>query len=324
MEKILTPCGLDLGNRRTKIHLFGLSASIPSVIGFDKPITLGRKGTEIKPMAFSLLFRANSSDYELWFGRDVLASQSILQEIDDSKYTKSHIQRLFQAVLWEWSRHHKQDISQLGKLNIVASIPPGQYQKPAIKRQAEKAYSKAFSTGQSHMKIRPAQGEAYQVVTQFDSLVKEASLYGQDIPRKGQLVLVVDLGGGTTDFVLFNGSSVPVDSRSVNNGLFHVYQKIDYINPQRVELRIISDKSYWPNQLISYFNGIRLMIQAITRELPKQPDRIDIIGGGANLMSGQLQSNFKQLAKSVYIKNQYVNAIANWKEAGKNWKCDLA
>lgn len=311
----MIPCGLDLGNRRTKIHLLGKSSSVPSVIGFDKPVVLGKNETEIKAKAFSLFFRVDNRDHELYFGRDVLASQSILQEIDDSKYSKSYIQRLFQAVLYEWSLIHKQDLSQLGKLNIVTSMPPGQYQKNDIRRKAEKAYRSAFNTGQSHMKIRPAQGESIQVVTQFDSLVKEASLYGQDIPRSNQLVLVVDLGGGTTDFVLFNGSSRPIDSRSVNNGLFHVYQKIDMINPQKVELRIMSDKGYWPNQLISYYNSTRLMINAIIRALPKSPDRIDIIGGGAGLMPSQIQSQFKQLAKSVYIKDQYVNAIANWRKA---------
>jgi len=314
---LLIPAGLDLGNRSTQIHLLGKSASIPSVIGFDAPIIIGAKGTEVKAQAFSLLFRVDDKDHQLWFGRDVLASQSILQEIDATKYSKVTIQRLFQAVLFEWASIHKQDLSTLGKLNIVASMPPGLYQKPAILKLAESAYRSAFNTGQSHQKIRPVSGEAIQIVTKFGGLVREAVLFGQDIPRKNELVLIVDLGGGTTDFALFNGSDKPLDTKTVNNGLLHVYQDVDFVNPQKVELRIMSDRSYFPNQLLAYYNGIKLMISAVIRKLPRTPDKIYLIGGGAALMPKPIRASFKQLAREVIIKDQYVNAISNWKEAGK-------
>jgi hypothetical protein len=238
--------------------------------------------------------------------------------LDESKYVASTIKQLFQAVLYHWSDIHKQDLSQLGKLNVVTSMPPGQYQKPGVKKQAEDVYRSVFKSGQSHMKIRPAPGEAHQIVTQFGGLVREATLFGQDIPSGNELVLVVDLGGGTTDFVLFNGSNVPIDSRTVNNGLFHTYQKIDYINPQRVELRIMSNKKYFPNQLLAYYNTIQMMIQAVIRPFPKPPDKIYIIGGGANLMPAPIKNSFKKLAKKVVVKDQYINAIANHKEASKN------
>jgi hypothetical protein len=314
----LTPVGLDLGNRRVKVCIDNLYASIPALYAFDKPTVLGKSGQEIKAKCFSLLFRIDKSkSVSLWFGQDVLGSQSTIQEIDEGKYTKSYIQRMFQAVLYQWSIQHKRDLSQLGKLNICASMPPGSYQKPAARKRAEKAYRAAFNTGQSHMKIRPTRGEAIQVVTQFHSLVREAVVWGGDLPRRNELILTVDLGGGTDDIVLFNGSPEPIDSRTYKNGLIHTYHKINSSNPSQVELRIMKDKSYFPNELMSYYNQKKLMIQMVNRALPRPVDRIYIIGGGAALMPKVIKNSFSQLAGKVIIKDQYANAQANWKEASK-------
>jgi hypothetical protein len=309
---LLIPCGLDLGNRRTKIHLLGKSASIPSVIGFDPPVVLGKK-----PVAFSLLFNIDDTDYELWFGRDTLACEEPRQGLHQVKYNISYIQQLFQGALYYWSKKHSYDIARLGKLNIVTSMPPGLfYNDQKMANKAKNAYKKAFSTGQSHMKIRPAKGEAIQIVTQFAGLQPEAALFGRSTLRKGKLILVIDLGGGTTDVVLFNGTAEPAFVKTYYNGLVRAY-KTNPIDPQKIELKVLTNKKYWPSSLVAYYDAILNFIVQLIVEMQKGPDVIYIIGGGADLMPPSIQSQFKQLAKDVYIKGQYVNAIANWKEASE-------
>jgi hypothetical protein len=320
---MITNIGLDGGNRRWKIaiEIDGkiLRASIPAQYAFDEPVIL-KSGQERKTDAFSLLFHTGANVNFLHFGNDTLASENIIAEIDQAKYSKLYIQRMFQAVLYQWSLKHKIPISSLGKLNIVASIPPGSYQKITLRKQAEKAYRSAFNTGQSHMKIRPAKGEAIQIVTRFHSLVREAVVWGSDIPRRGELVLVFDFGGGTDDIVLFNGSSEPIDSKSYKTGLIHTYHKINPATSPQVELRILRDKSYVPPALLSYFNQKKLMVQMALRSLPEPLNKkVYLIGGGAELISRQktIKTGFAKLmpAKKLIIKDQYANAEANLKEA---------
>lgn len=320
----MTNVGYDFGNRRSKIAIEIddkiLCASIPSQYAFDRPAIL-KSGQERKIDAFSLLFRVDKGDAKLYFGNDTLASENIITEIDQAKYTKSHIQRLFQAILYEWSQKYKIALSELGKLNICVSMPPGAYQKPALKKQAEKAYKNAFNTGQSHMQVRDGK-QAYQIVTQFHSLVREAVVWGSDIPRRGELVLTIDLGGGTDDIVLFNGSDEPVDSKTYKTGLIRTYYKINPMNPAQVELRIFRDKTYNPPALLSYFNQKKLLVQLALRDLPEQMSkRAYIIGGGAAMIARQktIKAQFTKLMppKKLIIKNQYANAIANLREVSK-------
>ena len=316
-----TEVGLDLGNRRTKVCINGLCASIPSQHSFDKPVIL-RNGQERKVSAFALLFRiAKDKDIRLWFGDDTLASKEIITELDQTKYSKLHIQRMFQAVLYEWSRKHNTPLSGLGKLSICVSMPPGSYQKPKLRKAAESAYRKAFNTGQSHIQLRDGK-ESVQIVTQFHSLVREAVVWGSDIPRRGELVLTIDLGGGTDDVVLFNGSAEPIDSYSNNNGLIRVYSKINPANPALAELNILRDKSYTPTALMAYFSEKKMLVQSSLRTLPERREKkVYIIGGGAEMIARQpeVKKEFTNLlpAKKLIIKGQYANAEANWKEASK-------
>jgi hypothetical protein len=308
-----TPCGLDLGNRRTKIHLLGKSASVPTIIGLDEPIVYGRKAK-----SFSLLFNLGGIDRQFWFGRDVLMCEDFRQGTDQIKYNKSFVQQLFQAALYEWSKTHSINLDTLGTLNVVTSMPPGLYNDLSMKSRAKRAYESAFNTGQSHMKIRPKPGEAYQIVTRFGGLQQEAVPFGLSLPRKNKLVMVVDLGGGTTDIAVFNGSPNPLYARTYNNGLISAYDKANRVNPQHVELRIFTTKNYRPKQLIGYYDTILNLLVRYIRELSPRPGEIHIIGGGAALMPKEYRSQFKTLARSVSIKDQYINAIANWKEASKN------
>lgn len=326
-----TNIGLDFGNGRVKLAILWngkiLFASIPAIYAFDEPVNI-KSGQERKVDAFYLLFTVKPSKdlktwytVKLWFGNDTLSSENTIQKIDGQKYTKSHLQRMFQAVLYQWSLKHNIPLSELGKLNICVSMPPGSYQKATERKKAEKAYRSAFNTGQSHIQLRDGK-ETVQIVTQFHSLQREAVAWGSEIPRKNELVLIFDFGRGTDDVVLFNGDTEPSDSRTYKTGLLHTYHKVNPINPMMVELKILRDKNYLPAALASYFNQREVMIGRVLNSLPDtMSKRAYLIGGGAEMIKRQkaIKSTFISLlpAKKLIIKDQYATCEANLREASK-------
>jgi hypothetical protein len=314
--------GLDFGNTRIKVTIADetgnpKSVSIPAIVAFDKPIIVGKSGKELKAKCFSLLFRQKDVDVRLWFGQDVLASQSIIYKLDDGKYDNGHISILFQAALYAWSKKYKVCIDDLGKLSIVASMPPGLYRQAKLRLQAERAYKTAFNRRQRHIKIRPEPGEAYQIVTHFEKLVREAVLFGTDIPRQNELVLVFDIGGGTRDTALFNGSPVPIGVWSKPSGLIHAFEIMNPINPHEAELKALATKNNPHQAIVSFYNDVENDIRRGIRKLSRPVNKIYVIGGGASLMPMSIRSSIKTLAKEVIIKNEFANSEANWKEASK-------
>jgi hypothetical protein len=306
-----TPVGFDPGNSWTKICLQGKYAKIPSRYAFEcPPGPIGKGGQELRPKAFKSLFE----DMPLWFGLDTLSIGGV-QKLDMAKYDANHISILFRAALYQWGKSHKVDIESLGRLNIVGSMPPGLYQKPNLNKQALNAFRKAFNRGQSHVKIRDGK-DTVQIVTHFDGMIREAVAWGKVAPRQNELVLVVDLGGGTNDYVIFNGAPEPLKTFTDNSGLLHTYSQIDPLNLGEAELKVLKQKKKLPSALVVYYNEAERRIQLISRRLPRAVDRLYIIGGGAALMPPSIKSVFTSLATKVVIKNEYTNAEANWRHAG--------
>jgi hypothetical protein len=309
----VTPVGLDFGNHDINVCINGLVAKLVARIAFERPPgqISEKTGLELKPKAFSLLF----NDNEFWFGPDTLTAPAI-QKLAMSKYDADHISILTRAVLYQWGKTHKTNLATLGKLNIVASMPPGLFKDPAANKAATMAFKDAFNRGQSHVKIRDGK-TATQIVTQFDSLQREAVAFSQGLPRKGQIALTVDLGGGTNDYALFNGSVEPIKVLTDNAGLLHAYAAIDPLDPGGAELKVMRNKKNGlPHQLLTYYNEVERRIQMIILRLPYPVVVIYFIGGGAALMTSSLKDTFKALAPKVIFKDEYTNCRANWIAAG--------
>lgn len=309
-----TAVGLDLGNNAVKVCIDNLTAKVLSRIAFECPPgqISPKTGQELKAKAFSLLFNGNP----LWFGPDTLAAPAI-QKLDMAKYDADHISVLFRAALYQWSKQHKVDLADMGKLNIVASMPPGLFKDPTSNKTAATAFKKAFNRSQSHVKIRDER-KSVQIVTQFDSLQREAVAFSQGLlPRKGEIALTVDLGGGTNDYALFNGSFEPIKILTDNAGLLHAYANIDPLDPGGAELKVMKNKKAGlPHQLLTYYNEVERRIQLIILRLPYPVVVIYFIGGGAALMTPAIKDTFKALAPKVFFKDEYANVRANWVAAG--------
>ncbi|KKM90969.1 hypothetical protein LCGC14_1233210 [marine sediment metagenome] len=314
----LTPIGFDFGNTSAKVCI-GVEngrrfAKIPSRVGLEKPqgAISSKTGLELKAAAFSLVF---NSDDTFWFGQDVLGASAI-QKLDMSKYDADHISILFRAVLYQWQKVHKIDLSTLGKLNVVTSMPPGLFQKSASNNQAVTAFKKSFNRGQSHVWIRDGKSSV-QIVTQFGGLIQEAVAWGSDLPRHGKMILTVDMGGLTNDYALFNGSSTPVSSRTDKAGLLHAYAAIGS-NAAQAELNILRNKNkQLPAPLVAYYNEVENKIQLIKAFIKRDIDHLYIIGGGAALMPAHIKATFSSLAGKITVKNEYANCEANWRHAGR-------
>lgn len=310
--------GFDLGNTSTKIFIDGKTAKIPSRVAFEAPPgQISQKtGQELKPKAFPLLFSQKDKTVVMrWFGQDVLGVGAI-QKLDMAKYDPSHITVLFRAALYHWGRIHKVDLSGLGKLNIVASMPPGLFKDQQKNKVTQSAFRKAFNRGQSHLKVRDNK-TSIQIVTHFQSLVREAVAFGQDVPRHGEFVLIVDIGGFTNDFALYNGSAEPLGTWTDNNGLLAAYCDIDPLNPAHVELKILRNKKGGlPHQITTFYNEVERRIQIIALRLPNRITKLYVIGGGAALMPSTIKAAFTPLAEKVIFKNEYANCEANYRKAG--------
>jgi len=315
----ITKVGLDLGNSKTQLVIDHdgkiVRASIPSRYAFARPPgeISAKTGQELRAKAFSLTIDGR----ELWFGQDVLGGSTI-QEIDMAKYDANHIAILFRAVLYQACKAAKINIADLGRLDIVASMPPGLFQDSGKNKVASAAFRKAFNRGQSHMWIRSGKTAA-QVVTKFVALQQEAVSYGQSKRRPvGPYSLIVDLGGGTNDYALFNGADNPLKTWTDNTGLLHVYKRINRDDADQVELKILRDKTSLPPELLAFFNEVKRTIQLITLKLPgSEIAELNIIGGGASLMTAKVKATFGPLAAKVFIHNEYANAEASLKTAVK-------
>jgi hypothetical protein len=312
-----TPVGFDLGNTATKIYIDSKVAKIPSRVAFERPSgqISGKTGQELKAKAFPLLFTQGDKTVKRWFGQDVLGVGSV-QKLDMAKYDPGHITVLFRAALYQWGRIHRVDLASLGKLNIVASMPPGLFKDQQKNRLALAAFRKAFNRGQSHLKIRDEK-TSVQIVTHFQGLVREAVAFGQDVPRQGEFVLIVDIGGFTNDFALYNGSAEPLRTWTDNNGLLAAYTDIDPLNPAQAELKILrTKKSGLPHQLTTFYNEVERRVQIIALRLPNPITKLYVIGGGSALMTPAIKATFTPLADKVIFKNEYANSEANWRKAG--------
>ncbi len=312
MQEII-PCGLDFGNSWVKLCLLGKVAKVPQAYSLNKKpspqmLPNGLEANKLK--AFPLLIGKSL----VWFGQDVL-SKPVIREMDDTKYNPEHITILFRAILYHWGITHNVDLATLGKLNIVASMPPGAYADRAKNSQAVKAYKKAFTRGKSHLQIR-GPTKTSQVVTRFGGLQREAVSTVGAVSRAKTLTLIIDLGYGTNDYALFNGGSEPIFAKTDNGGLAYAYEEINPVNPAMAELAVLNNKKNLPSEILTHFSQIKNRVVMLRRKLPQDIEKIVMVGGGAALMTAPIKADFSRLAKRVVVKDEYENARANWRAAG--------
>lgn len=306
-ETTATPLGLDFGNGFVKLCLAGKTSKIPAAYSMGKPQgALSTKGTLLKPKAFTVMV----GDQEIWVGQDVLGAP-LIRNIDASKYQKSHIRILFAAALANHVAKRKVDPESLGRLHIVASMPPGLYQDAEARAKAERAYKLAFNDNRKPWWVRSSLTDTFRISTQFGGLKAEATSYVEANRLKPGLTLITDIGYGTIDFVLVkNGDGEPVLVKSFNNGLVHGFQQINEINHNQAELALLRKKGD-EGKLAPHFNDAKEKLGLILRHIGNANVSVVVIGGGVKLMSKSIKDSFRLLTSSIVFKDEYVNAVSN-------------
>lgn len=316
VENISTACGIDFGNGRIDICIFDKVASMPAGFGLKKPqAQIDDRGIETKLKAFKLIIK----DREVWFDLDILGGP-ITRELDDLKYDPSYMSIIFSGILYKWSRQYGVELSSLGKLNVVASMPPGLFSDRAKNKQAQNAYQATFNRRQSHLKIRDGKTTS-QVVTRFGGLQREAVGTINFASQVEKIILLIDIGYGTVDYALYNNSKL-IFSKSENAGLLHAFEQINPVNPNVAELDYLRNKKVLPEEVLVHFGLIKNRIAIIRRGLQssrqREIDKLIIIGGGGPMMTPELKRNFGKLARSIVVKGADVNVRNNWKVASNN------
>jgi hypothetical protein len=255
-------------------------------------------------------------DQVLWFGQDVLGLTNI-RELDSLKYNPKHIMILFKAILYHWSQQHRIDIESLGKLCIVASMPPNLYANKTLHNKALSAYSKAFNTTKP-IYLRTSD-TTHRIATKFVALKREAISYIEvNQSRLPGYTLLIDLGYGTIDSGLFkNGCATPLTINTQNNGLIHAYAEIDSINPDAIELNIMRGNSI--QQIKPYLSNVKNSIIRVHRLLQSEGglSNLILIGGATRLMDSNYKKSLRDIAPNLIVKDEFENARSNLKFAIK-------
>lgn len=310
----LIPCGLDFGNGRIDVCILNKVASMPAGFALKEPSPqIDDQGIETKLKAFKLIVK----DREIWFDLDILGGP-ITRELDDLKYDPSYMSIIFSGILYKWGRQHGVELSTLGKLNVVASMPPGLFSDRAKNKQAKNAYQATFNRRQSHLKIRDGKTTT-QIITQFGGLQRE-TVGAINLTSLEKVILLIDIGYGTVDYALYVDGELKF-SKSENTGMLHAFQEIDPINPNLAELNYLRNKKNLPEEILVHFGMIKNRVAIIRRGLQsrqREIDRLIILGGGGTMMTPELKRNFGKLARSIVVKGTDVNVRANWKAANAN------
>ena len=146
-------------------------------------------------------------------------------------------------------------------------------------------------------------------------------------------VLVIDIGGETTDLILFDKNHVFSDGRNVRYGLLKLYEKAgqyledkygleltiaeakDYFNGDTILLDDPDNKDNYRNDLI--LKAFKEILNKILRYFPNMKQyNLIICGGGAELMYPLFKRFYPQ---SILVDDIAVNARGNKEIADVHW-----
>ena len=219
-------------------------------------------------------------------------------------------------------------VAKAGNVKLITSIPANQYN--AFKDEVKNVIM-------NNNKITVIIGDELKNITieEVAVLPEGYSIYKttpKELLTAGAKTVIIDIGGGTTELILFDESGRFVDGDSINTGLLKLFDRLQLdiqakskklISIEDVrkfvdgELKVIGLDNYNYTEIVNTF-GYELL-NLITGKLPFLMEcNVIVVGGGAEKLKSVFQSKISHALFNTDVRSlcdsNYKVAVAKWRK----------
>ena len=202
-------------------------------------------------------------------------------------------------------------------VRIVCTLPVLQYFDKTGMQQKERIAAKKKSLTSTNIRnkkdgvklanITECLVTAESIPAWFDILLDD-DLKADKTMKEAEAVMIVDVGGTTTDITLINGKGSPIRRDTVDRGVFHIAENVRAAMATKMEVASVSDnqmdlllrsKKFAGEDITKLINSairpIQSKVLAAMLEFEDNPDSLNYVlyaGGGAALFGRSLAEQY--------------------------------
>lgn len=294
-------------------------------------IEIGNITTSVKSEDAATIFESRIMEAQ---DQHLLDSTRDVFEIENTKYitemgsyennTYKYEKNNFKNIL----HYGVAKVAKSGNVKLITSIPANQYN--AFKDEMKNVIM-------NNNKIAIAINDEVKNITieEVAVLPEGYSIYKttpKELLTAGAKTVIIDIGGGTTELILFDESGRFIDGDSVNTGLLKLFDRLQLdiqakskklISIEDVrkfidgELKVIGLNNYNYNEIVNTF-GYELL-NLITGKLPFLMEcNVIVVGGGAEKLKSVFQSKISHALFNTDVRSlcdsNYKVAVAKWRK----------
>lgn len=294
-------------------------------------IEIGNITTSVKSEEAATIFESRIMEAQ---DQHLLDSTRDVFEIENTKYitemgsyennTYKYEKNNFKNIL----HYGIAKVAKAGNVKLITSIPANQYN--AFKDEMKNVIM-------NNNKITVIIGDELKNITieEVAVLPEGYSIYKttpKELLTAGAKTVIIDIGGGTTELILFDESGRFVDGDSINTGLLKLFDRLQLdiqakskklISIEDVrkfvdgELKVIGLDNYNYTEIVNTF-GYKLL-NLITGKLPFLMEcNVIVVGGGAEKLKSVFQSKISHALFNTDVRSlcdsNYKVAVAKWRK----------
>lgn len=294
-------------------------------------IEIGNITTSVKSEEAATIFESRIMEAQ---DQHLLDSTRDVFEIENTKYitemgsyennTYKYEKNNFKNIL----HYGIAKVAKAGNVKLITSIPANQYN--AFKDEMKNVIM-------NNNKITVIIGDELKNITieEVAVLPEGYSIYKttpKELLTAGAKTVIIDIGGGTTELILFDESGRFVDGDSINTGLLKLFDRLQLdiqakskklISIEDVrkfvdgELKVIGLDNYNYTEIVNTF-GYELL-NLITGKLPFLMEcNVIVVGGGAEKLKSVFQSKISHALFNTDVRSlcdsNYKVAVAKWRK----------
>ena len=294
-------------------------------------IEIGNITTSVKSEETTTIFESRIMEAQ---DQHLLDSTRDVFEIENTKYitemgsyennTYKYEKNNFKNIL----HYGIAKVAKAGNVKLITSIPANQYN--AFKDEMKNVIM-------NNNKITVIIGDELKNITieEVAVLPEGYSIYKttpKELLTAGAKTVIIDIGGGTTELILFDESGRFVDGDSINTGLLKLFDRLQLdiqakskklISIEDVrkfvdgELKVIGLDNYNYTEIVNTF-GYELL-NLITGKLPFLMEcNVIVVGGGAEKLKSVFQTKISHALFNTDVRSlcdsNYKVAVAKWRK----------